>query len=773
MGSERLRARQERPSPGTEEQGHEPASVGAFLPVLEGLAFQPLRRSADGDDPLGGTETPGEVTSAIQRRRGAGSPLPGGLRRSMEDSFGTDFSQVRIHTDAEASDLARSVQAEAFTTGHDIYFRQGAFAPGSTQGQHLLAHELTHVTQAQSGLARSTGTSVIGRANDPAEHEADRVASQVVSGLRQPAAEAAPAIARCHDHHAPVVPLQRKMWKTTDFLKKTDEGFFVRKGDAQKGLVEMMQEYSDTYEANGVVLKDKLSGALNLLLQMKQVTEWWISDHVVDVDNNLGGVATVEDPKRKKRMAGMKAFKEFLASEISTLQKQQRDAGEDATDVITEKNASYEKLEQKYNGNAKSLFENIGKLAEQLVPDEGDSSEIEIQLKLPVDPNGVGFLGGRLKGEVEREDKKVKIRAELAITGGADIDWASISGEVGGYMESQANDGATAAKLMSYALYRRFRESNAVPSEVSNFLWGGQFGDYGKGRADAWSRKVEEEVWGEGVEGNEDNYVESGALAGVTAAADAKVVKGEVGLSATTGSRIDKQSLDNRKGGAGKANKKSDSVSTALVSAATGGTRGAEKRVGRSVHSLALSSKLSVDAGISVDWETELGLGWESDGVSKTQTGQAPKTSFSTCELEMSLAVDLKLGDLLGGFGNNLVDKMSDQLIKWIRKSVTPAVSKEADDQAEAAEAIQHSQDVVSMLTGFDPQSELEKLAGAEGGSTFKVVLKLDAMKGEGSVEFRKAKETSVKIPKALEVTYGSSKRIIKFTYAGGTWATS
>ena len=80
-----------------------------------------------------------------------GSPLAGQTRQAMEGSFGHDFSQVRVHTDARADESARAVQAKAYTVGSDIVFREGVYAPGSADGQRLLAHELTHVVQQGGG----------------------------------------------------------------------------------------------------------------------------------------------------------------------------------------------------------------------------------------------------------------------------------------------------------------------------------------------------------------------------------------------------------------------------------------------------------------------------------------------------------------------------------------------------------------------------------------------------------------------------------------------
>ncbi|MEA2165497.1 MAG: hypothetical protein QOK37_3624 [Thermoanaerobaculia bacterium] len=65
----------------------------------------------------------------------------------MEPRFGHDFSQVRVHTGTDANQSAEEVNAHAYTVGHDIVFGAGRFAPGTQEGQRLLAHELTHVVQ--------------------------------------------------------------------------------------------------------------------------------------------------------------------------------------------------------------------------------------------------------------------------------------------------------------------------------------------------------------------------------------------------------------------------------------------------------------------------------------------------------------------------------------------------------------------------------------------------------------------------------------------------
>jgi hypothetical protein len=72
----------------------------------------------------------------------------------MESRFGTDFSGVKIHTDTNAVQMSRELNAQAFTVGSDIYFNSGKYAPESASGKHLLAHELTHTVQQGGGIER-------------------------------------------------------------------------------------------------------------------------------------------------------------------------------------------------------------------------------------------------------------------------------------------------------------------------------------------------------------------------------------------------------------------------------------------------------------------------------------------------------------------------------------------------------------------------------------------------------------------------------------------
>lgn len=92
-----------------------------------------------------------DIENQIQQAKGNGQPLSNKIRQPMEQAMQADFSNVKIHAGSQADTLSRSIQAKAFTTGQDIFFKKDAYNPGSESGQELIAHELTHVVQQNQG----------------------------------------------------------------------------------------------------------------------------------------------------------------------------------------------------------------------------------------------------------------------------------------------------------------------------------------------------------------------------------------------------------------------------------------------------------------------------------------------------------------------------------------------------------------------------------------------------------------------------------------------
>jgi hypothetical protein len=178
---ERERLRPPDPQPEPEHEQRSPmaqlaSDVGnqAFAATL---GRSPLARDAEqGEGIMPDGTVHSEVQSKIDSTRGGGSALDPGVAARMSESLG-DLSDVRVHADATADVLNRSVSARAFATGSDVYFAKGEYDPGSESGDKLIAHELAHVVQ-QRG-ASSSGPLSVSEPGDAMEREADSVADQL------------------------------------------------------------------------------------------------------------------------------------------------------------------------------------------------------------------------------------------------------------------------------------------------------------------------------------------------------------------------------------------------------------------------------------------------------------------------------------------------------------------------------------------------------------------------------------------------------------------
>jgi hypothetical protein len=133
-------------------------------------------------------------------KSGGGTPLAPEVRSDMEARFGgQDFGDVRVHTDGAAHESARSVNAQAYTVGSNIVFQRDSYDPASAAGQHMLAHELTHVVQQRSGPVDGTDHGGGVKVSDPSDRfereavaNADRLMSSPAVAAPTPTAAAAP-----------------------------------------------------------------------------------------------------------------------------------------------------------------------------------------------------------------------------------------------------------------------------------------------------------------------------------------------------------------------------------------------------------------------------------------------------------------------------------------------------------------------------------------------------------------------------------------------------
>ena len=141
------------------------ASLMRFAQRALGKAEMPTKKDDDDKKKVAQKESaaagpsiaPQSVEHSIDRMSaGGGTPLAPSLRSTFEPRFGYDFSDVRTHTSGDASHAATALGARAFTVGDHIFFGAGEYQPTSTQGQRLIAHELTHTIQQKPSASRAS-----------------------------------------------------------------------------------------------------------------------------------------------------------------------------------------------------------------------------------------------------------------------------------------------------------------------------------------------------------------------------------------------------------------------------------------------------------------------------------------------------------------------------------------------------------------------------------------------------------------------------------------
>ncbi len=131
----------------------------------------------------------------------SGQPLQDNARAFLEPRMSHSFENVRIHADSQADNLAQQVNANAFTTGNDIFFRQGAYQPDSSAGMQLLAHELTHTVQQTQGPVAGTPSEGGVNISDPND-SFEQAAVQNAEAMMQTAPSSTPSS---------VAPVQRQI----------------------------------------------------------------------------------------------------------------------------------------------------------------------------------------------------------------------------------------------------------------------------------------------------------------------------------------------------------------------------------------------------------------------------------------------------------------------------------------------------------------------------------------------------------------------------------
>lgn len=120
------------------------ASAGGADPPREQTNSQVSKFS---NAPVRGIAPPEGFAAQLNAYSGTGEALGKGMKQDLEGNIGRDLSEVRVHTDAGASELSRSIDAQAFTSGNDIFFGENHYQPDTQDGKRLIAHEVTHTLQ--------------------------------------------------------------------------------------------------------------------------------------------------------------------------------------------------------------------------------------------------------------------------------------------------------------------------------------------------------------------------------------------------------------------------------------------------------------------------------------------------------------------------------------------------------------------------------------------------------------------------------------------------
>lgn len=158
------------------QHAHNFADISVFAPEHTVQRKAAPKTTSDATEP--------NLNARIQASAGSGTPLEPTIQTQLETGIGADLSGIRVHTDSEANKLSSELHANAFTTGNDIYFRQGLYNPNSSDGMRLLAHEATHTVQQANGAVDgiSWGGGVkVSDPNDRFEQAAEATANNVMN----------------------------------------------------------------------------------------------------------------------------------------------------------------------------------------------------------------------------------------------------------------------------------------------------------------------------------------------------------------------------------------------------------------------------------------------------------------------------------------------------------------------------------------------------------------------------------------------------------------
>lgn len=681
--------------------------------------------------------------SRIRRSSGSGRALDSQMRGEFESAMGADLGSVRIHADSE---LAPEIGAQAFTLGNDVHFAPGTYDPGSASGQHLIAHELTHVVQ-QTGTAQRVQAKLWGEK----EFKARTDVRDRFFGLGPSDASTAQDVilALLAEYHAA--------------SKKNQLS-----APAKIAKIKAMKDVAERWlKTRGQAFEDPTNTSLATLEQARKTYEAAVPGPQLELGKPKSpivkqkGAAAAANPK-EQRINGLREFVAMCDGEMDQIgrdhmlpESRRRLIG------LDDSSSQYQKAVERYpdEPNPTSVFAKVGELAEMVVGRPGSSAELSVTAEIPVQAGVFVTLG--LAGAVERgTDNLVKLRVDVEVGVKGEIPGAAeLKASLGGFLEAQAFSGAEAAMLMSYALYRRGREGSA-PTTLVNLLWGGRADEAGMAKSEAWSRELEKKIFGDeshqDVETPEQStdrekrnkaradgnvYVETGVTGKLGAGIGVGgAVEGELSGGAFTGRRVDASSLLERKGGAGAQNVKSSSVLNA-------GER--QKRVGQTTVGWNVGGSVSA-GGFSAGLQVSR-TGRQTGGGA---AGGEHKIDWAPIELEASGSGPMPPAAALG-------TKIYELAVKMVQKA-KDAAKKQGDDDAGAQAALDTMLKGVAKQGLFNPKMELPV------NTTLNVAVKVASDKSwEVGIGTEKANE--LELPAVLKVSLTRSQLFLQVG-SEGTW---
>ncbi|MCL4870826.1 MAG: DUF4157 domain-containing protein [Anaerolineae bacterium] len=236
---------------------------------------------------------------------GQGQPLPASDQAYFESRFGRDFSQVRLHTDDAAANESLNLNARAFTVGSDIAFAPGQYQPRSSQGRHLLAHELSHVSQQGAAPAHSAAAPAVTQTSAPQVQRG--VFGDIWEGIKSAGQAIGGAISSAADW------VGQKAKDVGNFLSGAAAWVGERLHDAAQWVVNLIRDLPARLSRLASTLWEGFSGVLTFIPEaiqalasggLKGLADWlwekakkggaWILTFVSRVFDVIGGPEAVE-----------------------------------------------------------------------------------------------------------------------------------------------------------------------------------------------------------------------------------------------------------------------------------------------------------------------------------------------------------------------------------------------------------------------------------------------------------------------------------------------